>query len=306
MARGGEHPIGDRSCYLLATASDWLEWHALLTGLGLQVTQPVEAVEPGAELADSITRFLQVVDLVFVVLPSDDVGTSSLLFEVGLAVGLKRPLVIAAPGGSGDVPPLLRYRPLALGEAARDPALLDDAIARALRPKRRARASGKDGRPALSRTDAVRLQETMTQVASEDWVEQLLIAANLRPQRSPSVKDTHFVRRPDFVVWNDAFEALFGSPVLPIEVLVRESALPMRLDQLMSVPRALNVTFALVITRDGGAAPLVEVSERGESLLIVSGTRLIHTWSEMPVPAALASLRNEATRRRSEGAASQW
>lgn len=88
---------GGTSCYLSSPASvDTRTLRRVLTDLGVRVDRADELPPPGESLPGQIRKRLREADFVCGVLPGDAPGASNVVFELGIALGLGRPIFIIA------------------------------------------------------------------------------------------------------------------------------------------------------------------------------------------------------------------
>lgn len=141
--------VPDRSCYIVALASEWPEWASRLAALGVSEISVSDVFVPVTDYALVVKRAMRRADFVLLVLPhsmEEELG-SSLMFEAGLAIGVNRRLVVVAPEVA-RVPRFLSNQSLLIGEARDNFALIEDAVSRATRARKPIRTPGE--RPALA------------------------------------------------------------------------------------------------------------------------------------------------------------
>ncbi len=300
MTQESRSSAGERSCYIIALASEWPKWASRLSRLGISEISVSDVFIPVTDYAAVVKRALRRADFALLVLPNsveEELG-SSLLFEAGLAIGINRRLVVIAPEVA-RVPRFLSNQSLLIGAGRDDLALLKDAISRATRARRSIRPAGE--RPALSREHVARLRASWATdpIFVEERVFELLVALGMRPQRPTQragEQPVTLVRRPDFVVWADELTGLFGAPVLPIEVLVSGQTADKRLTRLRDMARGYDAPILLAVSGEPGEPPRYLDDELGPAILLVGLEDLLAELSKRSFGGALSQLRSDALR----------
>ncbi len=226
-----------RTCLIVASpGADVSVIRRLLQDKGVDSLTPSDVPPTGVTILDQWGKALSQADLVLFVLTSSQ-ANAGLYFEIGLALGQGKQLMVVAPDNVEGVPADIRELLVVRAELDDDEALgfsLDQFLAAPRSNGRKAAASSIGGRPLGGMADALieratalrsRAAYQSADAAAQQEFEQIMMAAlqasHVAPVvAAPAVPSRERDNRVDLAAWVDELDSLGLNPLL-IELKVR-------------------------------------------------------------------------------------
>jgi len=273
----------------------------LLAALKSQNIHPIAptSLAPGASLADLLKSTLATVDFVIAIL-GKATESSNVLFELGLAYGLGKPVFVIAPPGVSSVPSDLRSAfslrvPLDNREAL--DFAIEQFVASLSRSRKAAKVPGKQ-QPSpplgpLADTFLMRL-ESIPYGGPPDYLEHLAAdlfrACGLNTFSQPR-RGNHEV---DFAIWSDELQPFVGNPFI-VELkagLLSGNESTHAAHQLSNYLNTTNATWGLLLYKDG--PPSAHIGRHVPlNIIVFSLKELISELRNTPFAIIIRRLRNE-------------
>jgi hypothetical protein len=267
-----------------------------LLGRGIRPLIP-EELSVGTDLASEIQRNITQADLVIGVLPK---GRQSpwILFELGQAFALGRPILVIAPPGSETIPSDVR-RLLVLRIEPDNREAIDFALDQLLSSPADSPSIGptKSFQPIGLGIDAdlliSRLEQALISENPREF-EQAIADAIKKSGTDVVVESPERDRGVDLAVWSDVLEPFVGNPFL-IEIKLRirdKKSAETTLKQLNKVLGASSTRWALLIYGDGPAAEEAFWRNCPPNILILPARELLTSLRNRAFPEVVRDLRN--------------
>ena len=247
---------GRASCFIAASAnSDTLGLREVLRKLHVHHFDAFDFT-PGESIPDAITNRIEKADFILALL---DEPNANVLFEVGVAVGLKKPVLIIAHPKSD--PPSALSGCLVLRASLKDHALLQRSISRFVDDSLSRKRTRKPKPPAKTTTlrvsqstlaEFVQLRATGKSLLVERLALDLLSSLGLQVVVAPPGPDTGV----DCVVWHESLTHALGNPIL---VQVKAGDLNLR-----AIKEAEERLTALIAESDARSAILLYLDKDGQ------------------------------------------
>lgn len=244
-----------QTCFITAPASANLDVLTdALRRRDIRVVVPHD-LRPGAELGVEIVNFMSAVDLVIGVLTRER-RSEWLLFELGLAWGQGKRVVLFAPPNSAHIPTTLRRFLTVRANPSNREAVefaLDQLLA-APEPVRIEVATRKETRP-LGPTSEAYLQGSLAQSTSVSPAGLETLVAEALREAGVDVVSTSGRRDlgADLAIWSDALQLSVGNPLL-VEIKVRLSSPKIAADAALKLSKYVSGAgglWGLLLYRDG-------------------------------------------------------
>lgn len=289
----------ERHCFIIAASdADVAPLRDALARRGIHSSDAL-GVNPESPLSTTIESAIRSATFVCAVVP---IGRNdAVMFEIGVAVGTGRPLLLfVQPGASPPTDIGIAYTSLALTNAeALDfhlGAFLDHLSTRQRRPSADTAPTSPRSRIDASRElEALRMLDTSTNPAAglEDFVQGLFHDAGFLVEAGPSTGN----RRVDLAVWLDELQPVIANPIL-VEVKYLGSAQqvgPRVVESFIGELDKAKAQVGLFVHHPSFAGESRVPQKRTLPLVIsLSATELVRLLSEQRLAAEILTRRNRA------------
>lgn len=178
-----------------------------LLALGLEVQLAGQGANTGSSISESVVDEMEDTDAFIGIIAGGDVSDS--LFELGLAVGLKKPVLIAVERSRGEVPGPLYWLPRVDFDVGHLEPLVD-AVRRMRVPSPAPRTTSRRKKPVIEHRPPRAVAHVSAAFDFETAVAELVTAAGVEAYRSDGSADEGF----DLAIWDPALEPLIPNPLL--------------------------------------------------------------------------------------------
>ncbi|TPP04987.1 restriction endonuclease [Rhizobium glycinendophyticum] len=257
---------------------------------------------PGSHIQRSIVEMIQKADLFICVVPGSSSASSDLrnnvFFELGIAMGVGRQVLVFAPS-SGEPLPSDLHGLLTVRASLQNRDAIDFAISQVLAAPPR---SGTEHLP----TSKPKEEHGLGDEADSLWADYLdvrdrrdgvgfekLVARVIRKSGIDVLSETTSSDRGvDLAIWSDSFHGAMGNPLLiQLKLKLDNRAQFKRVsDQLASAARNANSTWSLLIYGDGPAAASHWAAN--PTVLVISMKDLLGEMRGVPFTDVVRGLRN--------------
>jgi hypothetical protein len=294
--------LESRSCYLVSAAGvDTRALRKALQVLSVEPLSPAQTPPVGESSPRTLRENMRHVDFV-VGLLEDHNSRENVLFELGVAVGLNKPLFLLVPPGTVTNFALLSHPHVKTQ--------LDDADAiafhlrqflRNLRKRRQRLAKVSSHQVKIADLVPPWVDSLMSRVASlnESQLERQISEALSQAGFTTSIETTfeadERVYRPDIVAWFGAAPPSFGNPwIIEVKQSLDRQKSAAAIEQVKSYLRASNLRTAVVVAGSGAPDVAFESVENGY-VFVISAERFLKELSQGSLFDTLVRRRNLAT-----------
>jgi hypothetical protein len=285
-----------RTCFVSAPQGTELEAvHASLLAHGITPIVPQE-LRAGTDLASEVQRALRQADLIIGVFPAAR-ESPWVLFELGQAWALGKPIVLIAPPGVQVPSPLQGLLVLQItpdNRAALD-FTLDQLIAAPAEPPPQAASKPSTFQALGARADEflARIEEALLPGNAsllEKAISDAIRASGVNVLAESGGGDRGF----DLAVWSDVLAPFVGNPLL-VEVKARLSSTAALLDSLRKLFASSTATggqWALLVYGEGQPPGPRFLAEAPPNVLVISARSLLEELRTRTFPEIIRDLRN--------------
>jgi hypothetical protein len=260
---------------------------------------PIDSHEYGENLLTTIRRQMQDCDFIVAVLDE----STNVSFELGMAIGLKKPIFILVPSKNEALPIYVSEQTYTIAEPSDY-----DKITYSFRlflenlskhhqksERKRTKFSRKPIKGKTISKDLVRSwvdTRIDTGKQFEDQIRELFKILNIDVLAENKYKATDF--QADFSLWIDELNSFVGNPIIvEAKFNSNRNALRNSVEQLSSYLKKYNSKTGLLIYYSPSNEPLIELSSNSPLVLSISFQKLLDELTTKSLPEIILQLRNQ-------------